>query len=57
MMRQEQSWWERQKAISDCWTPPHKRTYAKALEDVKNGHTRPAREVLESFRRKHAIPR
>jgi prevent-host-death family protein len=29
----------------------------QGLEDVKNGRVRPAREVLEMFRRKHAIPR
>jgi len=29
----------------------------QALDDVKRGHVRPAREVLEAFRRKHAIPR
>lgn len=29
----------------------------QGLEDVKKGRTRPAREVLEAFRRKHAIPR
>jgi len=26
-------------------------------QDVKKGRVRPAREALESFRRKHAIPR
>jgi prevent-host-death family protein len=29
----------------------------QGLEDLKNRRTRPAREVLEAFRRKHAIPR
>ena len=29
----------------------------QGLEDVKKGRVRPAREVLEEFRRKHAIPR
>jgi prevent-host-death family protein len=28
----------------------------QGLEDVKKGRTRPAREALEAFRRKHAIP-
>jgi prevent-host-death family protein len=29
----------------------------QGLEDVRKGHVRPAREVLEMFRRKHVIPR
>jgi prevent-host-death family protein len=29
----------------------------QGLEDVKKGRIRPAREVLEMFRRRHAIPR
>jgi len=29
----------------------------QGLEDVKKGRIRPAREVLEVFRRIHAIPR
>ena len=29
----------------------------QGLEDIKEGRTRPAREVLEEFRRRHAIPR
>jgi prevent-host-death family protein len=29
----------------------------QGLEDVKKGRTRPAREVLEEFRRSRAIPR
>ena|SRR5579859_5047807 len=29
----------------------------QGLEDVKKGRVRPAREALEMFRRKHAIPR
>jgi prevent-host-death family protein len=29
----------------------------QGLEDVKKGRIRPAREVLEMFRRTHAIPR
>jgi len=29
----------------------------QGLEDMKNGRTRPAREALEEFRRKHAMPR
>jgi predicted transcriptional regulator len=29
----------------------------QGLEDIKNGRVRPAREVLESFRRFRAIPR
>jgi prevent-host-death family protein len=29
----------------------------QGLEDVKKGRTRPAREALEMFRRKHAIRR
>jgi prevent-host-death family protein len=29
----------------------------QGLEDVKKGRVRPAREVLEMFRRKHGIPR
>jgi len=28
----------------------------QGLEDVKRGRMRPAREALEEFRRKHAIP-
>lgn len=28
----------------------------QGLEDVKRGRMRPAREALEAFRRKHAIP-
>jgi len=28
----------------------------QGLEDVKKGRIRPAREVLEEFRRRHAIP-
>src|SRR5215467_10210016 len=29
----------------------------QGLEDVREGHFRPAREALEKFRRDHAIPR
>jgi prevent-host-death family protein len=29
----------------------------QGLEDVKKGRVRPAREALEAFRRRHAIPR
>ena len=29
----------------------------QGLEDIRKGRTRPAREVLEEFRRRHAIPR
>lgn len=29
----------------------------QGLEDVRKGRVRPAREALEMFRRKHAIPR
>jgi len=29
----------------------------QGLEDLKKGRMRPAREVLEEFRRRHAIPR
>jgi PHD/YefM family antitoxin component YafN of YafNO toxin-antitoxin module len=29
----------------------------QGLEDVKKGRMRPARETMEAFRRKHAIPR
>ena len=29
----------------------------QGLEDIKNGHTRPAREVLEAFRRSRGLPR
>src|SRR5271168_5092690 len=29
----------------------------QGLEDVRKGRIRPAREALEAFRRKHAIPR
>jgi prevent-host-death family protein len=29
----------------------------QGLEDVEEGRTRPAREVLKRFRRKHGIPR
>jgi PHD/YefM family antitoxin component YafN of YafNO toxin-antitoxin module len=29
----------------------------QGIEDVKKGRVRPAREALEIFRRKHAIPR
>jgi len=29
----------------------------QGLEDVKKGRVRPAREALEMFRRKHAVPR
>jgi predicted transcriptional regulator len=28
----------------------------QGLEDIKNGRTRPAREVLEAFRRSRGIP-
>ena len=29
----------------------------QGLDDVARGHTRPAREVFDEIRRKHAIPR
>ena len=29
----------------------------QGLDDVKRGRVRPGREVMEAFRRKHAIPR
>ena len=29
----------------------------QGLEDVKKGRVRPAREALEAFRRRHAMPR